>query len=760
MGIIYALFVLGITAVSSQILLLREFFTSFYGNELSIGFALSVWLLGGSVGSGPLARFFSERIKEKRALFSFLQIGLAAFVPLSILAARCLKLAFHVGIGEIPGIGALLAAAVLIFTPIALLVAFLFVLGSQMVVAATPSKKIGYAYTLEAAGAALGGLLTSFFLIKYFTCLPAAFLLSALNLISAAWIVYACKKAFLKNALRSSAILLTGAVITAGLLGGVNYLEKESERLSWKGFNVLDVEDSIYGKVAVTERAGQINFFQNGLFLFSSNDPLTAEETVHFPMVFLDSPEDILLIGGGGEVLAEILKYPGARIDYVELDPLIITLSRKYLKEKPFYSLDDKRVLIKNTDGRFFVKTSKTLYDAIIINLPNPYTAEINRFYTKEFFEEIKSLLKDKGVVGFSVSSSANYLSREQAMFLESLSQTAESVFPDVKIIPGNTAYFLLSKNEGLISLDPEFIAARLAKKGIHTLYVRDYYLFSLLSRERQSYLKNALGRVQNAVRINFDLSPISYFYDTVLWSSYLSFSLSKFFMYFTTPRLLLISVTGIFALFFVFLFLRRGKGFVRHVTLLALGTTGMSEIAFQIIIVLSFQALYGYLYYKIGIIITSFMLGLGAGGMYMTRKLDLIKNPYGAYIKIQWLVVAYPIFLLLCIKAFGGLRSEPFYSIGGNIFAFLPLIAGFIGGLQYPLANRIYLGSRGTEVSRSVSATYSVDLLGSFVGALCVSALLMPILGIPVTCFLLVLLNTATLILLLIGSKQSMSYA
>ena len=49
-----ALFLIGATSVTGQIILIREFFTSFYGNELSIGFFLGIWLLGAGIGSGLL----------------------------------------------------------------------------------------------------------------------------------------------------------------------------------------------------------------------------------------------------------------------------------------------------------------------------------------------------------------------------------------------------------------------------------------------------------------------------------------------------------------------------------------------------------------------------------------------------------------------------------------------------------------------------------------------------------------------------------
>ncbi|GAI05194.1 unnamed protein product, partial [marine sediment metagenome] len=130
----------------------------------------------------------------------------------------------------------------------------------------------------------------------------------------------------------------------------------------------------------------------------------------------------MLLIGGGaGEIMKEILKYPVESVDYVELDPSIISFAKKFLRDESFYRLNDPRVNVINEDGRYFVKNTENRYDVVIINLPNPYTAQINRFYTEEFFKEVRKILAEGAIVGFSVTSSENYLSKEQSLFLKSL---------------------------------------------------------------------------------------------------------------------------------------------------------------------------------------------------------------------------------------------------------------------------------------------------------------------------------------------------
>ena len=73
-------------------------------------------------------------------------------------------------------------------------------------------------------------------------------------------------------------------------------------------------------------------------------------------------------------------------VDYVELDPLILELGKRYLPT----NLADGRIRVINTDGRLFVKQTAEKYDVAIIDVPAPATAQLNRFYTAEFLAEVK----------------------------------------------------------------------------------------------------------------------------------------------------------------------------------------------------------------------------------------------------------------------------------------------------------------------------------------------------------------------------------
>ena len=217
----------------------------------------------------------------------------------------------------------------------------------------------------------------------------------------------------------------------------------------WRGFHLLATVNSDYGSLAVLETGTERSLYENGVALFHVPDPAAAEEAVHYALLEHPAPHTLLLIGGGANgALREALKHPGlSRVDYVELDPAILDLAGRY-----FPIEGDPRVHIHATDGRLFLRTSPLRFDVIIVNAPDPQTAQLNRFYTVEFFREAAQKLSDTGLLSFQLTASENYISPELAAFLRSINQTLRTVFPQVATIPGDTVHFFAARRPGVLA--------------------------------------------------------------------------------------------------------------------------------------------------------------------------------------------------------------------------------------------------------------------------------------------------------------------
>ncbi|MDP8213728.1 MAG: fused MFS/spermidine synthase [Candidatus Euphemobacter frigidus] len=759
----FSVFVVGFTSLSAQIVFLRELLVLFYGNELSLGVVLGCWLFWTGMGSLLLGRL-ADRFRSPAVIFSLFQSLLAVSLVLTLLAIRSVKLFLNVSPGQIIGYLPIIIASFTVVSLYCLLNGFLFSLGCKAYEKiSAPSRRkfldkssrgLGLIYILEALGAVGGGLLTSLFLIRALAPVPLIVILSALNLAAGGALLFSSSPG--RSALPGKAIWLglVGAGVVFFCAGGVGRLMEKSLAWQWRGFRLEKTENSIYGNLAITGRENQFSLFENGLLLFTQPDLLSAEESVHFAMLEHPDPRRVLLIGGGvGGSLREILKYPSlSKLTYMELDPAIIRLAGEFLPPEEVSFLEDPRVEVIYGDGRLFLQKETQKYDLIIINLPDPFTAQLNRFYTREFFALARDHLRKGGIISLGLTSSENYISGELQNFLGCIYKTLRKVFPALVIVPGGTNYFIASDTADYLTDDYSVLEERIRERGLDLKYVRSYYLADRMRRERIDYLRRKLETAPRD-RLNLDFYPICYFYDMVFWSSYfigetggwfsrlLQGALSMRWWWFLLP-------VGLSLIFLPLFRARRDKSRGAWV-LWPVMTSGFSEIVFQVVVLLAFQILYGYVYYKLGIILTLFMVGLVLGGGTITRLLPRLKDEHRLFFITQIVICLYPLLLPGVFYLLAANPGRTMIRFGENIiFPAFPVIAGFIGGFQLPLAGRIYLKSR-KRLGMVSGLVYGFDLLGACLGALLISAFVLPIMGVAATCYAVTLLNLSSLVVI-----------
>lgn len=748
--ILISVILIGFTAIISQIILMREFLIVFYGNELCLSFLLANWLICGAIGSWFLGRI-ADRIKSKINVFALCQLSLGIILVLSILAIRSIKIVLNITQGSLVPLSIIAFSGFIILAPICVILGFLFTFSCRVYrdESNIPAIKIGKVYLLEAVGSIAGGSLCSFFLLRLLNSLQIISMLSLLNILAAFFLLLFSKKSIF----RFFFLLVTGGVFIAGVImyffQGWGALDEYSLKRQWQGYEFISSQNSIYGNIAVIKRGGQISLFDNGLRLYTTGDRQFSEESVHFNLLEQVNPKDVLLIGGGaGGLVEEVLKHPIERLDYVELDPLIIAMAKEHFPSKYSRPIEDDRVMVKNLDGRFFIKTTVRKYDSVIIHIGDPGSLQLNRYYTVEFFQEVKKILKKGGIISLCVSSAENYLGKELKPFLQSIYSSLKNVFKDVRIIPGDTAYFLASDQQGILTYDYHVLTERIKERKLNLDYVREYYLFSKLSGQRTAYLESALKENKD-IKINYDFRPSTYCYYNLFWFAHFRDSLfTRIFKSRGENQIWKAISIGYMFVLLLGLIMIRNKRRYKNIILMAIMTTGFSQIAFQIIILLSFQIIYGYIFYKIGVIVTSFMLGLSIGGYGMTKFMPKIKKEINVFTKIQASVSLYPLLLLIVLTGITNLKTHWVYWLGANIlFPLLQGLAGFLAGLVFPLANKIYIG-RENEISRSAGMTYGMDLFGASMGAVLTGVLLIPVLGLIKTCFVLAIMNFLVLLL------------
>lgn len=730
---ISACILLGFASILSQIILFRELLAVFYGNELCLGILLCVWLLWVGLGSklGNVI-FVSKNFLLKN--LSFWYFLLAIFSILTIIGIRYSRIVLNVLPGEIIGFVPMLIFTFLVLGPLCLILGILFVLNSTVWHLDSKSGlMVTKVYLWESLGAGLGGFLGSLVLIPLLSNFSIQSWLSIVLILFSVLLIagFSKGKKFLY-------LVIAILVVLAFKIGKLHtYFEQESLSKLWRGQAVAKSVDSIYGNLVVLKNKEQISLYENGLLLFSYPDEFSSEEAVLYALAEHPGPKRLLLIGGGvGGALSQALKYKDLKIDYVELDPKIIQLGEGFLPEPEVRALKNERVTISHKDGRLFVRQKaeekRGEYDLIVLNLPDPYNAQLNRFYTKEFFSLIKKLLHQDGIFSFRATSSENYLNQEQASYISSLFNTLSSEFKSVIVLPGSNNIFLASQGENL-TYDWMKISESLKKKNIQTIYINEHFLSNRLSPERIEYL---LGIIKSGEgKINYDLKPISYFYNTVLWSTQLKSFEKPVFSFLAKPGPLWYFLVGSALSFSILFVIIRRRKFVSGLSLYAIFIAGFSSIIFEVSIILIYQMLYGYVYSRIGIFLTLFMLGLFAGALYIDKKKGKTGMKNLIWMQVLQLVLI-TLFLLIISNFFRSWLSPHFLELilGGTIF-----FSGFIGGAIFTCANQLYLQ---IKQEKKAGTGYAIDLFGSAFSSILVSAIFIPLLGISSTLWLIFLLN------------------
>ena len=753
---ILAFILLGFAATIGQILVLRELLTVFSGTELAVAIVLAAWLfwtaLGGLLGS-KLSQYYGGSL----LLFGYLQGGSGLVLVSTIFLIRAARTLFQVGAGELVTLGQMLAISFLTLAPFCLISGLLFSLACSLLAAQIPAwtRSPGLVYFLEGLGAGIGGLLFTLILIHHFSALQIA---SSIGLLlCSAGLLIALR------AVRNRQVDILIFVCLFLGLATVQYRSTDMDRASrqwqWSGFRLFDSQETIYGHIVVVARENQITFFENGLWNFTVPDELSAEEAVHYGLLQHPQPESVLLIGGGvSGSLAQLLLHPSVlKVEYVELDPALIQLGEKYLPGDVTAALQDGRARVLYEDGRSYLSRTSNKFDVILLNLPEPFTAQINRFYTQEFFRLAASKMRAGGVFFFTASAAETALGPIQARYLKLLYRTASSVFPEVVVFPGQTARFFCSNSPGILTKQPETLVARMRQRQLELLYVQDHYILWDLSPLRQESFM-AMIEEADENQENSDLNPRAYSYNLLLWGSHYSPIIAKAFSALSKRTIWI----GMLLFCLVVAVASCAKGFRSGASqipksriLYTVTVFGLTGISLEILIVFAFQVFFGYVYYQIGILLALFMVGLAMGSFTFSYY------PRNRPLQIRTLVTFQFVLACFCLGlAFIFVHYSHWLSFGHHEFMYrealsvVSLVAGFLGGVHFPLANRILLEEL-PQVGPIAGLLYGVDLLGSCLGCLLVGLVFIPFLGILQSLLILALLNITAVLPLAVSQMR-----
>ena len=694
--ILWAIIGTGVSSIAVQLVTVREFLSQFHGNEITISLVLFSWLLLTGLGS-----FMAKAFRWPSVSVFALVSGLLALWPLpQLILIRTLRESVFVH-GASPGFNQTALYILSTIAPYCLLLGFILPYALRVLNERWESFTSGGLYVTDSIGDITGGILFSFVLVYSFTPFVTLAITSGLLIV----VVLLLFLAFRRYVVFFLTLVLTGLFCLFSLN---SHFEKVT--LTPQYGEIVRYVESPYGRIVITKEGPQHTFWESGTPFYSDADVVNSEEKIHYALSQLEEVRSVLLVSGGlGETLAEVAKYAPASVDYVELDPNLTRVAQELglIVQSPSLS-------IIHDDGRHYIKGASKKYDAVIVDLPEPDTFQLNRFFTSEFFSLAKKVLQKEGILSFSLDTSPNYLSDVQRSKLSVLYNTAKLHFRNVVILPGEKAYFLC--RDGELWTD---VPARLALKSVTTAYVEGFF-HGNVTQERIEELKKTLDPKAPA---NTDFEPRIM---TVLFQEW-------FARHGSSPKVFGLVAVGLTMLYLIFL--RREE--------VVLFTTGLANMGVEMLVIFTFQVMYGYIYLKLGAIVTAFLMGLLPGALF------------GSLFRgrgwIPFFVSEIVLFSLLVVFFVGISFSEG--DIPEAYFLGYGFVFSFFCGCQFPLAAGL-IGEKESPAAGCLAA----DFAGAAVGTLATGAILIPLLGIQTAILFLILIKISSNIIVLFQRGRSAS--
>ena len=739
----------GFVATVAQIIILRELLVLFYGNELSAGLIFAGWLLWSGLGSG-LAGKWASKISAHTSLLRLMLVCLATLLPLSVLFIRATRIIWTLPSGELVSIGKMLLISIAvtgIFCPVS---------GALFGICWAVHRKNGEnqplrIYMGEALGAAAAGLVVYFVFLPYGSVFTTIWITSGMGLIISGWLLRPWRPA--SNLRLGHLIWMAVSLMVVAIALGGSRLDHLSRRWQW-GPNLSAVYDTAFHNIAVLKKVDQVSVFTNGLWLFSEPDRLSSEQGVHLALLQHPNPRSVLLLGGGiAGLLEELFKQPGIqRVDYVETDPDFIRLLKPHLSSATAASLQRPLVRQFHHDLRVFMHRSDEHYDVILMNTGDPITTQMNRFYTFEFFKNVKQRLAPGGIFSFAVSGGESMLGPTQARFLGSIRKTLVQVFSQTLIYPGDQNRFFATDRSDVLLTDPAVLADRIVERNLQLTYIREDILQDALNPFRLDYFKSILEGI-GGVAVNRDFFPICYFHNLMLWAIQWHEGLQQFFIFLADVKIQwLWTALAVLGVITVAIFWS-GRCKFRSAVAGSIFVSGGIEMVLQVVFLLSFQIMAGFVYRQLALIIAFFMTGLAIGAGWIAWQYPSPSNALATrahFIRVQVLVCGLPLGLMLLLPLVQGeIRLYFSPAAMGWLFSSLSLITGILGGIHFALAVSVMAGI-GVALEKIGGGFYALDLAGAAAGVLMATLFIIPIYGIMNTLIFLSTLSGISLLTLL----------
>ncbi len=693
----------GFFSILGQVVLLRELNVAFYGIELIYIISFAFWLFGTAIGAAIGRRSF---LPEDNTIQAFFLLS-AILVIADIIFIRGIRNIF----GGVPGgylpFSSQIAGLIIALLPIGFLSGLLFQWTARQFIGT--GETLAKAYSIESAGGILGAFVSTVFLSFGINNFSAGIICGLTLILTVIFYSFHTSKKIIRLISYSIALIYLVALAYSHPID----LLMTSENHPF----LIESIDTPYNRLTITSPEKQVCVFEDDVLSYETQG-ISAEEFVQMASLQQVKPENVLILGGGfAGIISELLKLSIKKIDYVEINRNLIEVVRKYLPDEQRNDLNNDKVNIIYNDPRKYLQSSHR-YDIIIAGMPEPMSAQTNRFYTEEFFEQCANSLNKGGIFSFKIQSSENIWTNQLIRRNTGIFNAAKSAFRNVIILPGVENIFIASNSD--LTTDTNILTSRFRQRNVETRLISPQYIHYMYTNDRFTEIQNLISG--NSHIINSDFQPVCYNYTISIW-------LSKFFpgIDFTEEFIPQNGLYFLIVLLLILLFtIRKSSSLKRVVMVFAAGFTGM---VLEIILMLLYQNNNGILYRDIGLLIMAFMAGLSLGSFLINRYFIYHKGIH------NWQVILlFTGILMLSVFFFINIDSI------NSLLIITPalLVDGMLVSGIFAFASLMKVENQQSVIRQ----LYTADLIGGCTGSLMASLLLIPVYGFPITLIILIIIS------------------
>jgi spermidine synthase len=251
-------------------------------------------------------------------------------------------------------------------------------------------------------GALIGGLVWPFVLLPHLGMIRGAAATGIINLVAAAIVaIFLLRQVVSVRQLITALCALAAALgLLATLLVRAQDIETTSRQRLYAD-PIIAYRHSAYQEIVVTRRGNDMRLYLDGGLQFSTRDEYRYTESLVYPALGGRARSVLVLGGGDGLAARELLRQPGIeKIVQVELDPAVVDLARTTMRGANGGSLENPRVNVIADDAMTWLRGPHSgLFDAVIVDLPDPDTPVLGRLYSTEFYALASRALAPGGLM-------------------------------------------------------------------------------------------------------------------------------------------------------------------------------------------------------------------------------------------------------------------------------------------------------------------------------------------------------------------------